>query len=154
MKRNTLESIKISLARNSYFLSPTGCRICTLAGKSKGYPQIRYEGRKVCVHRIAWVLANGPIPDGAFVLHKCDTPTCFEITHLFLGNAKVNALDRQNKGRSNTAYGERHGHAKLTEKQVMEILADQSTRPQIARKFGVATSTIDLIKWRKNWKHL
>lgn len=51
-------------------------------------------------HRVSWVLANGPIPDGLFVLHRCDNKICVRPDHLFLGTNRDNALDCLAKGRN------------------------------------------------------
>lgn len=58
-------------------------------------------------HRVSWELANGPIPGGLFVCHRCDTPACVRVDHLFLGTAADNNADARSKGRN--AFGERHG---------------------------------------------
>lgn len=56
-----------------------------------GYKCIR---RKLTMtHRLAFAWANGPIPPGMFVLHKCDNPPCCNPDHLYLGTAKDNARD-------------------------------------------------------------
>ncbi|MGH7024521.1 MAG: HNH endonuclease signature motif containing protein [Caulobacteraceae bacterium] len=51
-------------------------------------------------HRLAWELANGPIPDGLLILHKCDNPVCCNPDHLFLGTAADNHADCAAKGRA------------------------------------------------------
>lgn len=50
-------------------------------------------------HRLAWELANGPVPAGQFVLHRCDNPPCARPDHLFLGTAADNTADMRSKGR-------------------------------------------------------
>jgi hypothetical protein len=65
----------------------------------KGYGLMRWEGKVWRVHRLQWTFVNGPIPDGMWVLHSCDTPACYEITHLRLGTAADNAKDRDSRGR-------------------------------------------------------
>ena len=37
-----------------------------------GHMRMHVRNRRMRVHRFAWELANGPIQDGLFVLHKCD----------------------------------------------------------------------------------
>jgi len=50
-------------------------------------------------HVVAYAMAHGPIPDGMQVCHACDNPPCVNPKHLFLGTAKANAHDRDQKGR-------------------------------------------------------
>ena len=64
-----------------------------------GYGQLMVDGKCVGTHRVAWTLANGPIPDGICVLHRCDNPPCCEPAHLFLGTAADNTADMIAKGR-------------------------------------------------------
>lgn len=59
-------------------------------------------------HRLAWEFKNGPISGGLCVLHKCDNPPCVRSSHLFLGDQKDNATDREKKGRGNKPVGASH----------------------------------------------
>lgn len=60
---------------------------------------IRFGGESWVVSRLVWVLVNGEIPDGMYVLHHCDNPICANVEHLFLGTIKDNNDDRDQKGR-------------------------------------------------------
>lgn len=74
-----------------------------------GYGRLRLAGRSAKAHRIAWTLANGPIPPGGHILHHCDNPPCvktepderFPDGHLYLGHDRENARDRESRGRGN-----------------------------------------------------
>lgn len=66
---------------------------------SSGYGSIRIGDRNYRAHRIVWMQDNGPIPAGMCVLHTCDTPACIRLSHLWLGTAKDNAQDRDQKHR-------------------------------------------------------
>lgn len=77
--------------------SISGCKV----GRA-GHGQIMDEwpSRKTLyAHRAAWMLANGPIPDGLVVCHKCDNPRCVNPTHLFLDTQAGNVRDSHRKGR-------------------------------------------------------
>jgi HNH endonuclease len=49
-------------------------------------------------HRFSWILANGQIPPGLLILHKCDIKHCVNPRHLYLGTGKDNARDYKERG--------------------------------------------------------
>lgn len=75
----------------------------------KGYGWFRFNlkrrsvGKKtkttIRAHRLSWLLNCGDIPEGLFVLHRCDNPACVRPDHLFLGTIKDNYDDAVSKGR-------------------------------------------------------
>lgn len=65
----------------------------------KGYAEFSIDRKKWKAHRYAWFLANGAIPDGLLVLHRCDNPKCVRPDHLFLGTHADNMHDAQKKQR-------------------------------------------------------
>ena len=83
------------------FTSPnsTGCLIWRAGHDSDGYGRIQHDGQKVRVHRLAWELHNGPIPEDLLILHSCDNPPCCEIGHLRMGTQAENIADREARGR-------------------------------------------------------
>lgn len=106
------------------------------------------------IHRLAWELFVGEIPNGLCVLHKCDNPLCSNPHHLFLGTRRDNNADRRRKGREGNRTGPRNGRTVLTELQVRSIYFDQRRICDIARNYGVSWTTIYQIKKRQNWSHL
>jgi len=76
-----------------------GCVEWTGARFATGYGVFRFRGKNARAHRVAWTLANGEIPQGIDVLHKCDNPCCVNPDHLFLGTDKDNHQDKARKGR-------------------------------------------------------
>jgi len=114
-------------------------------GVIRAWRKFRIKERRA--HRAAWIIANGPIPKGVFVLHKCDNPSCIRISHLFLGTALDNKRDSQHKNRG--VIGERNGRAILTWSQVKQIRSlyhgKWREQTQLAKRFGVSPTTIRLI---------
>jgi hypothetical protein len=87
----------------------TGCHVWTgntwgKRNSKSGHENNRYGTIGVGTHRLAWELANGPIPDGMQVLHKCDNPRCCNPDHLFLGTQQVNMADMARKGRARNRF--------------------------------------------------
>ena len=62
-----------------------------------GYGRVTVASKNVVAHRFAWELEYGPIPEGIFVLHRCDNRPCVNAGHLFLGTQKDNMDDMVQK---------------------------------------------------------
>ena len=133
----------------------SGCWTWTGSKCSNGYGQIYVNGRLQQAHRVAWELANGPIPPGFWVLHRCDNRACVLVAHLFLGDRAANTADMLAKGRS--VRGERNGRSRLTPNDVAEVKRLRScgyTQQAIADQLGMAQPTVSEILGGKRWRHL
>jgi hypothetical protein len=137
-----------------------GCVLWTGAIDDKGYGRMGVErqsrNRVALAHRVAWELANGPIPDGLNVLHRCDVPPCVAIEHLFLGTTADNIADKMAKGRQ--ARGEKAGNAKLTPELVRQIrdryAAGGISQHKLAKESRTSVANVCLIVNRKHWRHI
>lgn len=65
----------------------------------RGHGRINFDHVVHQAHRVAWELANGPIPPGLVVRHKCDFAPCCNPAHLELGTRAENNHDRHIGGR-------------------------------------------------------
>lgn len=134
------------------------CLIYQSKAKTRsGHVLIVRDGRSLGVHRAAWELVNGPVPEGLCVCHRCDRPRCVNVDHLFLGTIADNNADRDQKGRHVALRGSTNGTAKLDEAAVAQIkrrLADGESTYSVAEAFGVTQSTTWLIKAGRTWKHV
>ncbi len=135
----------------------TGCWDWTASCAGKGYGQIKIPGtrKQDYAHRVSYRINIGEIPEGKYVLHRCDNPKCVNPAHLFLGNAKDNAQDMRDKGRH--LPGEANTEAVLTAKDVIAIRAMLDTgmsQSRIAEMFGISQITVSRIKRRLRWAHV
>ena len=144
--------------RIGWKVTASGCWEWSGSLNSNGYGQISSGAKSEGGHaapmvasRLAWTIANGPIPEGLFVCHKCDNPPCVNPDHLFLGTPLDNAADMARKRR--TLNGERRPQSKLTDMQVDEIRAWYKTgiisQKSLGQMYGVDASAISLIVNRR-----
>lgn len=104
-----------------------------------GYGCFYRRSKRCYAHREAYEISYGPVPDGLYVLHKCDNRICCNPRHLFLGTHLENIADMVAKGRN--AKGERNGLAKFTDEKVAMIIdaykPGLTTQQEVADRFGV-----------------
>src|SRR5690606_14749582 len=60
------------------------CMIWQRAVGTDGIGRITVDYKQYGVHRYAWILAHGPIPDEATVEHLCGNKLCINVDHLAL----------------------------------------------------------------------
>lgn len=141
----------------------SGCWLWLRAVTGVGYGTVwsREDGKMIGAHRRSYIRRNGPIPDGLFVLHRCDVRCCVNPDHLFLGTNDDNFHDMKVKRRCGRqrhpeAYpiGVQCSHSILSETDVLSIREDLRAAKEIAKEFGVSPQMIQRIKKRLAWRHL
>src|SRR5258708_11532408 len=121
-----------------------GCLEWTGSKYPSGYGEFYYDGRIQAAHRVAWLLAGHEIPDGMYVLHRCDNRGCVSVAHLFLGTHDDNMADMAAKGRDAKQDGEANPNARLTAAHVAEIRALKGKKSQadIVAAYAVSKTMI------------
>lgn len=133
----------------------SGCIQWTAAKNKFGYGKIACgKGRWGLAHRVAWAAANGAIPEGMEVCHRCDNRACINPDHLFLGTHAENMRDCKNKGRAKAHRGESNPRSKLTESDVLAIRSSSLSSDDESIVYGVSSVLVRKIRQRKLWKHL
>lgn len=83
----------------SYEVIKSGCWIWQRGTSPDGYGKVKRFGKTIRAHRLFYEHHVGPVADGLWVLHKCDTPLCVNPEHLFAGTQLENERDKDAKGR-------------------------------------------------------
>lgn len=78
----------------------TGCWLWAGFLARNGYGNTSYRGKNIRLHRQAFEVLKGPIPDGHDVCHTCDIRNCWNPEHLFSGTRQKNHDDMWAKGRA------------------------------------------------------
>jgi hypothetical protein len=129
------------------------------------------EGTRWMAHRLSFTIANGAIPEGLEVCHRCDNPICVNPDHHFLGTQRENIEDAQKKGRvaagarhgmstrpDRRPIGERHAGAILTAETVLEMRrlyrTGAYTYADLGQRFGIHRVTARDAVVGRRWKHL
>lgn len=130
-----------------YTVDGNGCWVWNWSVQRKGYASVWIDGRGVKAHRVAYELANGPIPEGMVIRHTCGNPSCVNAEHLRAGTLTENTRDMVAAGNQ--------CHQKLTLDDAAEIrqlfAAGGISRREIARRYGVSSGAIALIVANKTF---
>lgn len=123
-----------------------GCVEWSRYVNNSGYGLIRrgsqHEGHAL-VHRVAYELAKGPVPEGLEVMHKCNNKLCCNPDHLEAGTHKQNIHDLIKTGRHVSTRGSRLSDSDLRE--IVRLRRSGVVMREIAQKFGVSRPMISLI---------
>lgn len=141
---------------------PVGCWEWQAARFSNGYGSAYVSGRgktmlKGLAHRIAYSIANGPIPSDMLVCHSCDNKACVRPSHLWIGTDHDNTQDMLKKGRNTPPRGERSGKTKFKNEDVIRIryLAESGVKwHYIASEYSIRRETVRKIVNRERWAHI
>jgi hypothetical protein len=120
------------------------CWIWTGPRHVRGYGHVRYNGKASRAHRVAWAIANGPVPKGMAVCHRCDNPPCVRPEHLWVGTQAENLADMRAKGR----MANRPKVAALPDEELASLLrslyesSPAMSMRVIGRELGVSKGTV------------
>ena len=126
------------------------CWIWTAGTRGNGYGTLKLNRKSIDAHRVSWMLTNGIIPDGVWVLHHCDNRLCVRPDHLFLGTPRDNVIDMMKKGREkmpgNFKKGVPNIRRKLSEEIVRlirkEYIETLTSYSKLAKKYNIAKTPI------------
>lgn len=145
--RNVSVAIRNSVKCNEcVFVNVGDCLKCTIHKYGKnGYHYWCKDGKITYLHKILCV--GG---ERGEVRHLCENNWCLNKNHLVVGTHKENMEDMMISGRC--ARGSRHGMAKLTPKQAIEIYTLKGGNARfIANKFDVTERNIRAIWEGLTW---
>jgi hypothetical protein len=104
--------------------------------------------KNMLAHRAVYELHFGDIPNGMFVLHKCDNPSCVNIDHLELGDQKKNVQDCIARGRRVI----NRGRAKISFAVADRIRRSRKRGVELAKLYGLSKASISEIRHGKTWR--
>lgn len=131
----------------------SGCHLWLGTVCASGYGRVAYgrAGSPVLIHRIAYELAFGAFDRTLKVCHRCDTPSCVNPDHLFLGTQQDNMRDMFEKGRANPRghRGQRRLATVAATVATRELASENShASDAIAYKLHLTRTSALLARWR------
>jgi len=109
----------------------------TIVQKS-GYGRLKIYQKAMAAHRIAWELTYGPITKEE-VCHKCDSPSCCNPAHLFVGTHTDNMNDMAKKLRC--PYKLNHNDIQ----QIRKLVKTGESQTKVAKQFSIDQSHVNKI---------
>ena len=128
--------------------------------KNNGYGVLSKGAKKdgyFLAHRFSWELHNKQkIPEGMFVMHKCDNPECTNPEHLTIGTPKENTQDMIAKGRKRVVapLGTENGKSILDEEKVRFIRSSDLPHAKLARLLEVSPNCVRGVRIGRTWGHI
>jgi predicted XRE-type DNA-binding protein len=137
----------LSRFRSKTELMESGCHEWRSTLHRGGYGKFWFNGKQSPAHRVAWELLVGEIPEGSWVLHKCDNRKCVNPEHLYLGDAKQNKLDTIERC-------DWYGNMQVSFDTIKEIRARYEnggvTQQQLADEYGIHQTQVSrLVKLKQ-----
>lgn len=118
--------------------------------KPSGYGTLKYRQKAIKAHRAVYSEFVGEIPEGHFVLHRCDVRTCVNPDHLFTGTNDDNMRDMAEKKRGRGARG-------ATDEQMRQakaMIRGGMTQAEVSRITGIPRSTLSLAMSGKLYRNV
>jgi HNH endonuclease len=132
---------------------PNGCWLWLRSKSPKGYGRISRRGYRSpqLVHRVVYELCRGAIPEGMYVCHKCDTPSCCNPDHLFIGSQTSNMADMVSKSRQGQPRGLATSSAWTPERRAAWAEHVSQRAEAKAQAVGVSRSTHHYCRDCEQW---
>ena len=159
---------KLAAVINRVEVTENGCWEFTGARDPRGYGRISRKCYGFSLaHRFVYDRVRGTIPDGHYVCHACDNPSCINPSHLFAGTSLDNNQDMRRKGRGVAPPRRRfsaNGFAKLSDDDVRHIKQEfirnfeltrggwRTNARELAEQYGCTDANIRVIARGKAWE--
>ncbi len=118
----------------------------------KGYG-IAWRNGERYAHRHSWQIANGRIPFGKIVRHKCDVKNCVNPEHLLVGTHADNAKDALERNRYASGSKRRPD---ITDDIILDARARYHSKqvklPALAQELNMCKSQVSDIMWGRLWR--
>ena len=129
-------------------------------------------GQFAYAHRLSFAMHNGPLLDGMFVCHRCDTPSCIAPSHLFLGSPQENVDDMMSKRRHVAPTGDSNGSRTKPESRPRGVAAKRAvlnddlvrtirrraangeTAYAIGQSLAINKGTVRAVVAGRTWRHV
>jgi hypothetical protein len=133
------------------------CLIWAFARNHMGYGHVDFSGVHMTAHRAMCILVHGePVGEDMHAAHSCrgGYDGCVNPTHLRWDTRAGNFADKLIDGTDNR--GEKHGCAKITQSDVLEIraLRGKMTQRDIAEIFEISPAYVCALQARRTWDWL
>ena len=120
------------------------------------YGTVQKDHKTIYIHRMAYTLTFGEIPDNLVVRHNCHVRHCGNPAHLEVGTQAENIQDSVKDARF--PKGENHYSAKLNKNIVIEVRKrywkNNESCSNLAKELEINEGTLRNAINGKTWKHL